>query len=588
MSRGGTHPVNVPIAPFARSADQTRSVSDALANALVDLGVRHAFGILGGAIVPFVSALGRTPVHIVSARHETGAVFAAMEAHFASARPAVAFTTTGPGLMNALNGIASARWDGAKVLLVSGATPAAQRGRWAFQETSPYTFGDLAASPSLFDFGTTLQDPAELDLVIRRLAAGFARPGGFVAHVALPTDLQSRPAEGHRAFSYSSSTAIVADETTLDFCAGALSEKPFAVWLGFGARGAAREIMTLVERTGAPVIATPRAKGIFPEDHPQFLGVSGLGGESSVVRRLSRCKPQRTLVLGTRLGEFSSFWRADWVPPQGFIHVDVDPDVPGASYPTAPTLAVHAEIGAFLRALLARLSSAPASGPVGRVPSPVPAGDTEPEPSAPHGVRTSALLRAVQRVVVDESDAILLTEAGNAFAWCSRTLRFGTPGRYRVSTGYGSMGHSVAGVVGAALASGKAAVCVAGDGAMLMQTEISTAVQYGVRAIWIVLNDGRYGMVAQGMRAQGFAPLDTHLPPTDFALMARALGAGGCRVAQESELEPALRGALDSGGPYVVDVAIDARQLAPFEGRIQSLMEQGAVSNHIPTTIEEP
>ena len=123
---------------------------------------------------------------------------------------------------------------------------------------------------------------------------------------------------------------------------------------------------------------------------------------------------------------------------------------------------------------------------------------------------------------------------------------------------------------------------------MLMQTEISTAVQYGIHAIWIVLNDGRYGMVEQGMRAQGFAPLDTDLPPTDFALMARALGAGACRVAQESELHAALQAALSSGGPFVVDVAIDPRHPAPFEGRIQSLMDQGAINTHLPMTTEEP
>ena len=458
MSHGGAHPVDLSKVPIPRSAGDTRSVSEALAHALVELGVRHAFGILGGAIVPFVSALGRTPVQIVNTRHETGAVFAAMEAYFASARPALVFTTTGPGVMNALNGVAAARWDGAKVLLVSGSTPAAQRGRWAFQETSPYTFGDLGASPALFDFGTTLQDPGELEFVVRRLAAGFARPAGFVAHVALPIDLQARPAKGPRSYSCSFRTTIAPDDATGDACARALSNEPFAIWLGFGARGAGREVEALVARTGAPVLATPRAKGIFPEDHPLFLGVSGLGGESSVARRLARYKPQRTVVLGTRLGEFSSFWRPEWVPPQGFIHVDVDPDVPGASYPTAPTLAVHAEIGAFLRALLARLPSAPASSPLVSLPSPVPAEDAEQDSSAAHGVRSSVLLRAVQRVVVDGSDAIVLTEAGNAFAWCSRVLHFRSSGRYRVSTGYSSMGHSVAGVVGAALASGKPAV----------------------------------------------------------------------------------------------------------------------------------
>src|SRR5258708_8498353 len=116
---------------------------------------------------------------VVHTRHETGAGFGAMEADWATGRPAVVFTTTGPGLVNALNGIAAARWEGAKLIVVSGATPAAKRGRWAFQETGPHTLGSLGRSAALFHFVATVDDSAELSGVVRRLAAGISRPGGF-------------------------------------------------------------------------------------------------------------------------------------------------------------------------------------------------------------------------------------------------------------------------------------------------------------------------------------------------------------------------------------------------------------------------
>ena len=75
---------------------------------------------------------------------------------------------------------------------------------------------------------------------------------------------------------------------------------------------------------------------------------------------------------------------------------------------------------------------------------------------------------------------------------------------------------------------------------MLMQTEVSTAVRYGIPAAWIVLNDCGYGMIEQGMRALGLRPLETALPETDFAAWARALGADGVRVERETELDAAL------------------------------------------------
>ena len=103
----------------------------------------------------------------------------------------------------------------------------------------------------------------------------------------------------------------------------------------------------------APVMCSPRGKGIFPEDDPLFVGVTGLAGHASVMRYLEECKPRRVLVLGSRLGEPTSFWDRRFVAPEGFVHVDVDPDVPGVAFGAAPTLAVVGDVGATLRAVLA-------------------------------------------------------------------------------------------------------------------------------------------------------------------------------------------------------------------------------------------
>jgi acetolactate synthase-1/2/3 large subunit len=132
------------------------------------------------------------------------------------------------------------------------------------------------------------------------------------------------------------------------------------------------------------------------------------------------------------------------------------------------------------------------------------------------------------------------------------------------------MGHAAAGVVGAALGSGRRAVAVVGDGALLMQNEINTAVKYGARATWIVLNDARYGICAQGMQALGLHA-DASFPRVNFAALAYAQGAQGIVVRSELELDDALREALRADGPCVVDVQIDADCRAPADLRNASL-----------------
>lgn len=184
----------------------------------------------------------------------------------------------------------------------------------------------------------------------------------------------------------------------------------------------------------------------------------------------------------------------------------------------------------------------------------------------------------IQRIVVERSDAPVITEAGNAFAWGTHSLRFDREDRYRVSTGFGSMGHAVTGVLGMAIARRDKAVALAGDGAMLMNNEISTAVQYRIPAVWIVLNDSAYGMVEQGMVTVGLEPIATEIPSTDFVMLARSMGADGVRVEPEADVAAALERAMAAEGPFVVDIVIDATVKAPAARRSQSILASRSTS----------
>jgi len=556
------------------------SVAGELVAALARLGVTHAFGITGGANAPFCEELARSAIRFVHGRHESGAAFAACEASLATDRPTVVCTTTGPGLLNALNGLATARHEGARVILVSGATSSAVRGRGAVQETTCAASLDLFRPGPIFHHAVCLEHASELNAAIARLAGGLARPQGFVAHIALPVALQSARADRGAGIVSRATSPATASEASVQEVLRRLGEGSFVVWLGYGARHASAEIRAFVERTGAPVVASPRAKGIVSETHPSFVGVTGLGGYGDVEGLFARLRPRHVLVLGSRLGEGTSFWSPELVGTHGFVHVDVDDTAFGAAYPEVPTLGVVADIRAFVGALVERWS--PDGGIGWRLEPPSRALLFEARPTG--RVRGATLMRAVQRTVVDGTDALVLAESGNAALWSTHGLRFGAPHRYRVSPGMGSMTHASAGVTGVAIATGRRAVAIVGDGSMLMQNEVSTAVAHGAPAVWIVLNDARYGMVEDGLRGLGWEPFATRIPACDFAAYARSVGAEGVRVEREDELDAGLAQAMRTRGPVVVDVLMDAEAGAPRSARVASLRRQGVFGSGAETT----
>lgn len=565
-------PLRSLIVPASRTVTTPElTTSEALVAALVTLGVKQAFGVFGGGIGPFCEALSRSPIRLMHCRSESGAAFAAVESSLASGSLAVVVATTGPGLTSLVTGMAAARSEGAHVLFVSGVTTAARRGRGAFQETTPHAsgLGSLWQSGPLVHHAQVVEHPAELGPFCARLATGIQAPSGFVAHLGLPLGVQTAPTDAI-AVRVARLACSVPARATLERCRELLEPGRFAIWVGYGARHCAAEVRELAERTAAPVMCSPRAKGVMPESHPLYLGVTGLGGHGSVADYFERRSVDRVLVLGSRLGEMTSFWSSDLVPERGFVHVDVDAAVFGAAYPDAPTLGVQCDAKDFLRLFI---DSYPEEGtlPLPQLPLWRTSRCT---PSANPLVRYSALMHAVQRWVIEQSDSIVLTEAGNSFMLGSHYLSFDEPGRYRVSTQLGSMGQASAGVLGAAAVHGKA-VALSGDGSLLMFNELSTAAKYRIPAVWIVINDARYGMVEEGMRAVGWEPFETDFPRTDFVAVAHAMGVPAVRVGLESELERALTTAMRADGPFLVDVWIDLSEPVPSNRRNASLFRQG-------------
>ena len=519
-------------AAYAPAATAGRVFADELAGLVRHLGVRDCFGVGGDSIAPVVDALGRAELNQFHCRNEGGAMFAAAEASLAAQRPCLVFTNTGPGLTNALTGVLTARDEGAQVILVSAATPVHRRGAFPAQETHHLELGrDLFEPGPLFDFAGSVERPGAFGELAHQLASGLARPHGYVAHVSVPLDVQTMPSIAPRPLPGRPLTRWNCSRASMAECVRVLGGDHSAVlWIGYGARHAAAEVLELAHRTGVAVMCSARAKGIYPEDSDQFLGVTGRGGHRRVTDYFERNRPDYVIVLGSRLGETTSGWRAELVPGKAFIHVDMDPSVFGRAYPYADTFGIPCEIGIFLDSLLAQLP-----GDIKRrtpeVTRPFPPPLDEPVSGA---VRPQVLMDHLQRLVVRPGAATIMAEPGSARRWCDHWLRIPEPGRYRTTAGFAAAGSMAAGAAGAAAATGRKTLAVVTD----LHPELVSAVHWNAPAIWLVLNE-----------AEKPARID-------YAQLARAVGAAALTVETECHLSEALTTALNSPTPFVLDVLV--------------------------------
>lgn len=561
----------------AWAGPDARGVSHAIAQCLYDAGVREAFGLLGGGIAPFSAGLSHTAIRFHHFRHEAGAGFAAIESYHETGRPAVVVVTTGPGLFNVLNAAMAARVDGAKLLVISGFTARPQVSRGAVQETTHQSMpSELTRAGSIFHDVVIPESEEELPVALARIVRGLRGPTPYVAHLGLPLSLQTRLcakplALAHPSWNLSRPAPSI---EAIDACLHVLGDPSAVLWVGSGAITAHDALRRFAEAAGLPVISSPRAKGVFPESHPLFVGVSGAGGSARVREWFATRRPRTALVVGTRLGEVTSFLAPGMCPTERWIHVDLDPTAFGAAYPAVGGQGIVADAALFFQALCARALET--GWYARREPVHVPAHPPR-ESLAPRDgdVRPPYLLQRLQHHVVDGSDALVMSEAGTSFTWCNAFLRFETPGRYRTSAAWGSMGHFTTGCIGAALAGRRRVVAVVGDGAMLMNNEINTAVQYDADVLWVVLNDAQLGLNEHGMTALGMRPVETQMPRTDFVAFARSQGARARAVHTELELDTALTEARGARGPFLLDVRIDPTVPSPIVAdRIKSLQRQ--------------
>ena len=556
-------PIEPPTAPGVRGADL-------LVGLLAEAGVDVVFGLPGGAISPVHDALLDSQIRVVTTRHEAGAMFAAASYAHTTGKLGVVAVTSGPGALNAMTGLASAWCDGLPVLLLVGEVPRAAHGKGVLQDGSSHGLQIVEMARHVSKLAAEVPRPSALPHLARRaIATALSGRRGPVV-LTLPLDVTTAMLQPPRAAGMVTLGEHVDTEVLdelIDLVGGA--ERPL-VLAGSGVRGhgAPARLRAVAERLGCRVATTPKAKGVFPEDHPLSLGVLGLGGHPSAVRYLEG-GVDVVVALGTSLGDLSTNGFSPHLQAsRALVHVDIDARQIGKSY--APTLAIVASAAELLGGLSQRLETrAPAPrrllGPPGVTRHALPAART-PGRIAPH-VALAELQAAMPR------DTIFTVDAGEHTAFAVHYLEMTEPDAFVVMTGLGSMGPSIGAAIGAKLAHpDRAVAAIVGDGCFAMNGfEIATAVAERLPIRVFVFNDHRLGMVEIGHETVYGRRPDYSTGIVDVCAIARGLGAETLRVDRPGQLA-AVAGLLrDAAGPVVIDVQLDPAVMLPKLDRVAAM-----------------
>ncbi len=552
-------------------------VVDALAAWMKGAGMNHYFGYAGGAIWPIMDGLIDQPeLKGIQAKHESHAIHQADVYYRMTGEMAPAIVTKGPGLLNAVGAVASAMHDSVPVLVIAGGTATHFFGKAGMQEMYYHGHEDSANvfRPVTKGAWTVIRPDTIIDTLNNAVrVATSGRPGPVF--VQIPTDIQLTEVIGDIQLPATRSvrTGSRADRDDVARAAELLAQAKRPVLLAGGgvprSVGGADRLREVVEKLRIPTVTTLTAKGVLPEDHELSLGPVGRSGTLAAARATREADV--LLAIGARFSDnHTGNWRkgAIYDPSQTkIIHVDVSIDEIGRNYPVE--LGLQSDAGRFL-ADLAEQGDASASTDAWVDTIKGYRDEWEQEsreivatPSSP--IHPARLSYEVGEALPD--NGYVFIDVGDIIQYAEPYMKIRRPGAWHINSGMAEMGWASQGVVSARIADPDAIpIVLTGDGAFLMGPQVlATAVEYGLPAIWIVLNNYELGIEKKGAgKAFGrnhpwiyFTTPDGEPYNPDFVTMARSFGADGTKVSDADDFRPALEAAIAAGGPHVIDVEID-------------------------------
>ncbi len=543
------------ICTLARTQAETRlkrRTANVLLDTLIELDVRTFYGIPGGAISPVYDALLEYPeVELIHTRHETGAMFMAAGHAWATGGLACVLTTSGPGITNAVTGLASAKAGGLPVIVIAGEVPRAHYGRGALQEGSRHGIDVLSIIDSLTVFAEEVSRPEAVGPLVRRAVAAATSFGGGPVALSLPLDVANQEAVPAAArVSRIEARHPIDREIVAETAERLLRAKRPLLLVGSGVRRcrAWPQLRRLATVFQIPVTTTPEAKGVFPESHPQALGIFGYGGHRSAERYLE--EGVDTLVaLGCGFSETSTNgWTEQLGQADFLIQLDIDPARIGKAYPV--DLGVVGSVDNFLDALLEEL---PAQGEARRSnagilrnPAAVsPAGD---------GLHPAHIMGLLQKA--SPAETCFTSDIGEHTLFALHHLCIDDPQGFLIHIGLGSMGSGIGSAIGIKAAQrDRPVVAVCGDyGFQMYGQELHTCVENDLGVVFAILNDHRMRMVEAGLQKIYGRNVPCYGPRIDFAAQARACGARGISLRSAGDFNDLSPDHFTGAQPIVLDI----------------------------------
>ncbi|GGJ02298.1 acetolactate synthase large subunit [Alicyclobacillus cellulosilyticus] len=531
-----------------------------LVEALKREGVEVIFGYPGGAVLTVYDALYDAGIPHILTRHEQGAIHAAEGYARVSGKPGVVIATSGPGATNLVTGLADAMMDSLPLVVITGQVATDLIGTDAFQETST-----LGITMPITKHNYQVRDVAELPMTIKEAfhIASTGRPGPVL--IDLPKDITN--AMG--LFDYDRPVHIPGYQPTIvpnrlqirKIVAAIKQAKRPVILAGAGVlhAGAHEWLRKFVERVRIPVVHTLLGLGGFPASHPLFLGMGGMHG--TYAANMAMYEADLLINIGARFDDRLTGNLAHFARQAKVAHIDIDPAEIGKNVET--DIPVVGDAGEALKMLLEEdatpgdyadwveyLLNLKREFPLWYVPD----GKT---------LKPQRLIEMIHQMTA--GDAIIVTDVGQHQMWAAQFYPFEKPRRFVTSGGLGTMGFGLPAAIGAQIAARDSRVfAVLGDGGFQMTLqELIVLTEYQLPVKVVIVNNTALGMVRQWQELFYSERYSQSLMPVqpDYLKLAEAYHMKGLLATTEEEAERALREALATPGPVLVDCRVTPDEL---------------------------
>ncbi len=517
---------------------------------LQEEGVEYLFGYPGGAVLHIYDALFvQEQVKHILVRHEQAATHAADGYSRACGKPGVVLVTSGPGLTNAVTGIATAHMDSVPMVIISGQVPTKLIGNDAFQEVDA-----VGITRPCVKHNFLVKDVKDLAVTIKKafFIATTGRPGPVL--IDIPKDVSAAKTE----FFYPKQVKMRSYNPTVRGHTGQIrkavhlmmaAKRPM-LYTGGGVilSDGAPELVELTRLLGFPITNTLMGLGAYPATDPLFVGMLGMHGTYEANMAMHDC--DTLIAIGSRFDDRVTGLLEKFCPHARIIHVDVDPS--SISKNVKVDVPIVGSVPQVLRAMIDVIKEE----------------NLKPDAESLHRwwqqinqwraveslkYQNSDQVIKPQFVVqklyeVTNGDAIITSDVGQHQMWAAQYYLFDKPRRWINSGGLGTMGFGLPAAMGCKLAYPDVDVaCVTGEGSIqMMLQELSTMLQYQTPVKIISLNNRYLGMVRQWQeffydKRYSMSYMDA-LP--DFVKLAEAYGHVGMQIAKPCDVEGALREAF--------------------------------------------